>query len=47
MKSTLIDELVNFKEGFPLSLTGIRCGVNRGTDERDVVTVGHRRATFE
>ncbi|WP_175030320.1 hypothetical protein [Burkholderia lata] len=47
MKSTLIDELVNFKEGFPLALTGIRGGVNRGTDERGFETVRHRHATFE
>ncbi|WP_175013019.1 hypothetical protein [Burkholderia lata] len=47
MKSTLIDELVNFKEGFPLSLSGITGGVNGGTDERGVATVGHRHAAFE
>jgi hypothetical protein len=47
MKSTLIDELVNFKEGFSRSLTGIGGGVNRGTDERGFGTVGHRNATFE
>ncbi|MDN7874062.1 hypothetical protein [Burkholderia aenigmatica] len=47
MKSTLIDELVNFKEGFSLPLTWIRCGSNRGADGRGVATVAHRNAAFE
>ncbi|HDR9481611.1 TPA: hypothetical protein QDC20_003152 [Burkholderia aenigmatica] len=47
MKSTLIDELVNFKEGFSLPLTWIRCGSNRGADGRGVATAVHRHAAFE
>ncbi|HHX4055544.1 MULTISPECIES: hypothetical protein [Burkholderia] len=47
MKSTLIDELVNFKEGFSLRLIGISRGVNRGTDGRGAASVGRRQAAFE
>ncbi|WP_287729751.1 hypothetical protein, partial [Burkholderia sp.] len=34
MKSTLIDELVNFKEGFSPRLTGIRAASKRRAGER-------------